>query len=97
MISTKQRAFLRSMANGLSPVVHIGKGGVTDAVCEQAESALEARELIKCAVLETAETSAREACELLCKQLRAEPVQSIGRKFVIYRRNHEKPRIELPR
>lgn len=85
MITTKQRALLRGMANELPAVLHIGKGGVTRAVLDQAEGALDARELIKCAVLETAELSAKDACARLCEELRAEPVQCIGRKFVIYR------------
>lgn len=97
MFTSKQRAVLRSMANTLDPIFQIGKGGITQNVVEQLDLAIEARELIKITVLETAPLSAREAADELSKALRAEPVQTIGRKVVLYRRNHDAPRIELPR
>lgn len=91
----KQRAKLRSMANTTPSLYQIGKGGLTSEVREQLDSALEARELIKVTVLESCPVPAREALSTLSEQLRAEPVQSIGRKITLYRRAKEKPRIEL--
>ena len=85
MINRKQRAALRSMANGIDPILWIGKGGINENMAEQVSLALEARELIKLAVLETADVTAREACETLAQATGAEPVQCIGRKFVLYR------------
>ena len=64
---------------------------------EQLSLALEARELIKISVLETAPVSAREASEALCVPLRAEIIQCIGRKVVLYRESHENKHIELCR
>ena len=94
-MTSKQRAQLRSMANPLQPLYQIGKAGVTPAVTEQLDAALEARELIKITVLETAPESPKDTIETLAARLHAEPVQCIGKKLTLYRRNKENPRIEL--
>ena len=78
------------MANSLEPVVHIGKDGIGDNLVKQANDALEARELIKCRVLENCELTAREACDELSRLTRSEQVQVIGTKFVLYRETHRK-------
>ena len=65
----------------------IGKEGVTDALLEEADRQLEARELIKGKVLETALMTAREASDALCEPLHAEGIQCVGNKFVIWRRS----------
>ncbi len=96
-LNSRQRAQLRGMANTLQPIFQIGKGGVTEEMIEQLSLALEARELIKISVLETAPVTAREAAEELCAPLRAEAVQCIGRKLVLYRESHDNKRIELCR
>ncbi|MBR5902831.1 MAG: YhbY family RNA-binding protein [Clostridia bacterium] len=97
MLTSKQRAYLRSLANPLPTIGQIGKEGVTDSVIQSAHDALKAREIIKLRVLETSLMTAREACEELCEALDAEPVQCIGTRFVIYKRNTEKPTIVLPK
>lgn len=97
MLNSKQRAFLRSMANTLSPVFQIGKGGVTEESAFQIGNALEARELIKVTVLENSGYTAREAADILAEALSAEVVSVSGRKFVLYRESENKKRIELPR
>ncbi len=79
MITSKQRAALRGMANTMQPLYQIGKEGVTPAVTAQLDDALEARELIKITVLETADVTAKEAIEILAGRLQAESVQCIGR------------------
>ena len=94
-LSSKQRAYLRSLSNDLDVIVHIGKDGIGDNLVKQANDALEARELIKCRVLENSMLTAREACDRLAATCRAEPVQVIGSKFVLYKRNEQKPKIEL--
>lgn len=99
-LTSKQRAQLRGMANSIDTILQVGKDGVTGSVVQQANEALEARELIKGRVLENSMLTAREACELLVKATRSEPVQVIGSKFVLYRETHSKPkdkRIELIR
>ena len=95
MLTSKQRAQLRGLAATEDTIVHIGKEGITEAVVKQTDEALEARELIKCRVLESALLTAREACDELAQVCRAEPVQVIGSKFVLYKRNEQKPKIEL--
>jgi RNA-binding protein len=85
MLNSRQRAQLRGMANQMETILHIGKGGVTENVIAQANSALEARELIKGRVLENSLMSAREAAEKLARLCRAETVFTIGSRFVLYR------------
>jgi len=96
-MTSKQRAYLRGLANSLEPIVHVGKGGVSDTLFKQADDALTARELIKGKVLETAPETAREAAETIAATVNAEVVQVIGRVFVLYRRNDEEPKIVLPK
>ena len=94
-MTTKQRAKLRAMCNGLEPVLHIGKDGITDNLVKQCWDALEARELIKVTVQKNAPYTAREACDELCERVHAEPVQTIGSKFSIYRQARKDSKIRL--
>ena len=95
-MTTKQRAKLRAMCNTMEPVLHIGKDGITDNLTKQCWDALEARELIKVTVLNTAPfESTREACDALCERVHAEGVQVIGNRFCIYRQAREDSRIRL--
>ena len=96
-MTSKQRAYLRSLANTLQPIVHVGKGGMADTIEKQADDALTARELIKGKVLESAPETTREAAEQLAQAVNAEVVQVIGRVFVLYRPNPKEPKITLPR
>ena len=95
MLTSKQRAALRSMANTMETILYIGKDGITDNTVKEAYDALEARELIKCAVQQNCELTAREALDELCSRVYAQPVQCIGRRFVMYRRSNTNPKIEL--
>lgn len=97
MLTSKQRAFLRAMANTEDPILHVGKGGVSDAMIKQADDALTARELFKGRVLETAPEEARALAEQIAAAVQAEVVQVIGRTFVLYRRNEKEPLIRLPK
>lgn len=96
MINSKQRSYLRSLANRLEPIFQIGKGGIEENLLSQLSDALEAREIIKINVLETSGLSPREASDIICSKLHAEGIQAIGNKLTIYRRSEKKPRIELP-
>lgn len=95
MLTSKQRAQLRGLAAVEDTIVHIGKGGITDNLISQASDALKARELIKGRVLENSMISAREACDALANACKAEQVQVIGSKFVLFKRNPQEPKIEL--
>jgi len=90
-----QRAKLRAMANGIEPVVHIGKDELSDNILTQADQALTARELIKCTILRTCDTPARELADGMAKSLGAECIQVIGRRFVLYRPSPDEPKITL--
>lgn len=95
MLTSKQRAYLRGLASKEDVVLIIGKEGMTENVFSQAELAIKPRELIKIKVLESAMLTPQEAAAQLCERLKAECVQTIGSKAVLYRRNNEKPVIEL--
>lgn len=99
-LTSKQRAYLRGLANTLEPIVIIGKDGIGENLVKQANDALEARELIKCRVLENSMLTAREACDTLSVLTRSEQVQVIGTRFVLYRPTHrkdKKDKILLPK
>ena len=95
-LSSKARAYLRSLSNTMQPIFQIGKGGISGEICKQLSNALEARELIKGTVLQNCPLSAREAIAELCEGANAEPVQCIGNRFVIYRAREKEPTIVLP-
>ena len=97
MLNSKQRAYLRGLANTLEPIVHIGKGGHSDTIAKQADDALTARELIKGKVLETAPGTAREIAEDIAAQVNAQVVQVVGRTFVLFRQKEKDSQIKLPR
>ncbi|MCL2031345.1 MAG: YhbY family RNA-binding protein [Oscillospiraceae bacterium] len=89
-MTSKQRARLRALANPLDTLFQIGKGGVSENLLAQLDDLLRARELIKIRVLETAGTPAAELGSGLAEALRAECVQVIGSRIILYRRNPEK-------
>ena len=91
----KQRAQLRAMANTIDTILYIGKDGITDHTVKEAYDALEARELIKGCVQQGAPLDAKTALTILCEKTGAEPVQFIGRRFVMYRPSRENPRITV--
>lgn len=94
MLTSKQRAYLRGIASTYDTIFQIGKDGINETMCRSISEALEKRELIKLRVLDNSGFTAREACEVVCAAVKAEPVQVIGSRFVIYRHNPKKPVIE---
>ena len=92
-LTSKQRAQLRAMANGIETILQVGKDGIGENLVRQADDALEARELIKGRVLDNnIEYDARSAAAALAQATRSEVVQVIGTRFVLYRESHSKPR-----
>lgn len=87
MLTSKQRAEYRAQANGLEVTLMVGKEGVTESVIDAAVELLEAKELVKGKVLETAGLTAREASDAICEATGADGVQCVGYKFVIYRKS----------
>ena len=94
MITSKQRAKLRALANNIDPILSIGKENITENVIKQLGDALEAREIVKCVMQKGSDLSPREACDILAQATKAEPVQVIGNKIVLYRAAKE-PKIVL--
>lgn len=94
-MTTKQRSMLRSMANTIEPSIYVGKEGVTDSLLKDAAGALKAKELVKGSVGKNCDMTAKDAAASLAEALGAEAIQAIGRKFVLYKRNNEKPVIQL--
>ena len=94
-LTSKQRSQLRGLAAAEDTIIQVGKGGINDNLIESVGKALAARELVKGRVLENSMLTAREACDALSEACRAEQVQVIGTKFVLYKRNEKEPKIEL--
>ena len=96
MLSSKQRAYLRSMANNMDTIFQIGKGGITEELCLQVSNCLEARELMKIRVLESSGYMPKEAASELAQAVAADVVSVVGMRFVLYRESQNKKKIELP-
>lgn len=96
MLTGKQRAYLKSMANTMEPLFQIGKNGVSENFIKQVDEALEAREIIKINVLNNSLLDSKEVARELSEKTEAELVQSIGNKFVLYKESKENKNIELP-
>lgn len=98
MLTSKQRAYLRSLAVNEDTILMVGKSGMGQEIVKQADSALEKRELIKGRVLpDTSPISSREAAEELAAKTGSDVVQVIGSRFVLYRQKKKDPKIVLPR
>ena len=95
MLNSKQRAMLRSMANEMAPIMQVGKSGIGEELILSVSNALEARELIKGTILQNCPLTTREAITELCEGANAEPVQCIGRRFVMYRESRKNKQIIL--
>ncbi len=97
MLTGKQRAYLRSLAQKEEAILYVGKAGVTEPVIAQAREALAARELVKGRVQENCLYTAAEAQQLLCQACGAEGVQVIGKVFVLYKKRADGAKIQLPK
>ena len=95
MLTSKQRASLRSMANSMDTIFQVGKGGIPDTLIAQVEDALRVRELIKMRVLDNSLYSSKEAANEIAQKTDADVVQVIGTKFVLYKKNEKEPKIIL--
>ncbi|WP_138159774.1 ribosome assembly RNA-binding protein YhbY [Peptoniphilus catoniae] len=91
----KERAYLKSLANNIDPLIQVGKNGVTEAFLIQLDKLLEDHELVKIRVLKNSPVMAREIVEEILDKTGAEFVQQIGNKLTIYRESQEKKKIEL--
>ncbi|MBR2742707.1 MAG: ribosome assembly RNA-binding protein YhbY [Clostridia bacterium] len=95
MLTSKQRAYLRGLANNIDTIFQVGKSDIKDTLIKQTDDALEARELIKIRVLETSGMTAREAAEELAAATGAEVVAVIGSRMILYRESVKHKKIVL--
>ena len=96
MLTGKQRSFLKSKANTMDPMFQLGKNGLTESFIKQVDVVLETKELLKISVLNNSGLDAKEVAIELANELKAEFVQSMGNKLVIYRESKEEKVIKLP-
>ncbi|MBQ4155512.1 MAG: YhbY family RNA-binding protein [Clostridia bacterium] len=97
MITSKQRAYLRGLANSYETLFQVGKSGITDTLLKQVEDALKARELIKINSLETTPIMPKELANIIAEKTKCDVVQVVGRKMIFYKRNDKDPKIVLPK
>lgn len=97
MITSKQRAFLRSLANKIDATVQVGKGGINENMKKLVEDILEKKELVKVHVLENSFSDTRDVCHELSELVGAEEVQVIGSRFVLYKESKQNKRIDIDR
>ncbi len=95
-LTGKQRSYLKGLANGIKPITQIGKSGVTEKFIIQLEDALEARELIKIHVLENSGLNTKSVANYVAELTKSEFIQSIGKKFVLYRKARKDSKIQIP-
>lgn len=96
-MTTKQRAYLKSLAMTMEPIFQIGKNSMTPELTGAISEALEARELIKISVLKNCADDPKELASLLAERTRSQVVQVIGKKIVLYKEGKDKnKKIELP-
>ena len=97
MITSKQRSYLKGLAQKIDATVYIGKQGLTENVIREIENGLASRELVKVKIQEGCLLNPKETALEVAPKLKAEFVQAIGRKFILYRESRDNKRIELPR
>ncbi len=96
LLTTKQKKYLRSIAQKIKPAVQVGKNGVTDGTLKSMEQSLKAHELVKVTVLQNNDSDRHELAEMLSRESGSELVQEIGRQLIFYKRNDDRPVIKLP-
>ncbi len=95
MLTSKQRAQLRALGNGIPVILQVGKGGINDNLVTQVDDALEARELIKLRTLNTCPLTPSEAARELAAETGAQVVHTLGNTILLYRQSEENPQIYI--
>ena len=96
-MTSKQRAYLKSLSMKITPILQIGKSSVTPELISAVDEALEARELIKIHILKNCFDDPKEIAQVIAERTRSEVVQVIGKKVVLYRESKDNKKIELPK
>ena len=96
-MTTKQRAYLKSLAMKMDPIFQIGKNSMTPELTKAVTEALQARELIKISVLKNCADDPRDLADMMADRTKSQVVQVIGKKIVLYKEGKEKnKKIQLP-
>ncbi|MBR6770000.1 MAG: ribosome assembly RNA-binding protein YhbY [Lachnospiraceae bacterium] len=95
-MTSKQRSYLKSLANNLDPIIQIGKSSLTPEVTQAVSEAFNTRELIKLAVLKNCADDPRAIAEMLAERTHSQVVQVIGKKIILYKESKEHKKIVLP-
>lgn len=96
-MTSKQRAYLKSLAMKIDPVFRVGKDSISPELIEGIREAIDARELIKIAVLQNCMDDPKELAQILAERTRSEVVQVIGKKIVLYKESKDHKKIQLPK
>ena len=96
-MTSKQRAYLKSLAMKIDPVFRVGKDSISSELIEGIREAVDARELIKIAVLQNCMDDPKELAQILAERTRSEVVQVIGKKIVLYKESKDHKKIQLPK
>lgn len=96
-MTSKQRAYLRGLANKLEPIFQIGKTGISENLINQLSDALKARELIKITVLETAPETTKDIAIIISEKTNSVLVQTIGNKITLFKQKEKNSKYELPK
>ncbi|MDD4370898.1 MAG: ribosome assembly RNA-binding protein YhbY [Anaerostipes sp.] len=96
-MTSKQRAYLKSLAMKIQPVFNVGKGSLSPELIEGIREAIDARELIKISVLQNCNDDANELANMIAERTRSQVVQVIGKKIVLYKESRDHKKIELPK
>ena len=95
-ITSKQKQYLKGLGHGIKPVIQVGKEGISEKVLSSISKALDDHELIKVTILENSDLDRKEASQIISENTDSELVQVLGRKFLLYKKNKENPKITLP-
>ena len=96
-LTGKQKRYLRGRGSTIDAIIHVGKGGVVPGIVQQADDALEARELVKVRILNNCLEDRKEVAQTLAERSRSAMVQVLGRTFLLYRPSSKDSKIELPK
>lgn len=95
-LTSKQRAYLKSLSTNIDTIFQIGKASLTPAITSAVDDALEKRELVKISVLKNCFDDPRELADMVAERTHSNVVQVIGKRFILYRPSKKAPKIELP-
>lgn len=96
-MTSKQRAYLKSLAMNINPIFNIGKGSISPELVDGVRDALEARELVKVGVLQNCMDDPKDLAQILAERTRSQVVQVIGKKIVLYKESKQNQKIQLPK